>query len=98
MSLSLAEVERIAALARLELTAAEKRQYQKQLAAVLDYVAMIDELDLEGVEPTAHAVARRNVMRDDVVEPSLPVDEVLFNAARTEDDQFLIQVVIEQRD
>jgi aspartyl-tRNA(Asn)/glutamyl-tRNA(Gln) amidotransferase subunit C len=95
MALTVAEVEKIAHLARLALSAEEIAAYQKQLSAILDYAARLNELDLIGIEPTAHAVARRNVMRDDVVEPSMPLDELLFNAAKTADDQFLIQAVLE---
>jgi len=95
MALSLAEVEKIAHLARLELSEEEKNRYRLQLSAVLDHVAMLDELDLSGVQPTAHAVLRHNVMREDDVEPSLPLDEVLFNAPRHTRDQFLIQSVLD---
>jgi aspartyl-tRNA(Asn)/glutamyl-tRNA(Gln) amidotransferase subunit C len=95
MALTVAEVEKIAHLARLALSAEEIAAYQKQLSAILDYAARLNELDLIGIEPTAHAVARRNVMRDDVVEPSMPLYELLFNAAKTADDQFLIQAVLE---
>jgi aspartyl-tRNA(Asn)/glutamyl-tRNA(Gln) amidotransferase subunit C len=95
MALTVTEVEKIAHLARLALSAEEVAVYQKQLSAILDYAARLNELDLTGIEPTAHAVAQRNVMRDDVVEPSMPLDEVLFNAAETADDQFLIQAVLE---
>lgn len=95
MSLTLEEVEKIAHLARLELTEQQKRQYQEQLSAILDHADMLDELNLNDVPPTAHAVAQHNVMRPDVIEPSLPIDEVLFNAPQQEQDQFLIQPVLD---
>ncbi len=95
MSLTLEQVEKIAQLARLELTPEQKSEYQRQLTAVLDYAAVLDELDLEGVPPTAHAITRQNVMREDVVEPSLPIEDVLFNAKETADNQFLIQAVLD---
>ena len=95
MALTVAEVEKIAHLARLALSAEEIVVYQKQLSAVLDYAAVLNELDLTGIEPTAHAVTRHNVMRDDRVEPSLPVADVLINAAESADNQFLIQAVLE---
>ena len=78
------------------LSAEEIAIYQKQLSDVLDYAALLNELDLTGVEPTAHAVAQRNILRDDVVEPSMPVEDVLFNAAATAENQFLIQAVLEE--
>jgi aspartyl-tRNA(Asn)/glutamyl-tRNA(Gln) amidotransferase subunit C len=94
MSLTVTEVEKIAHLARLSLSADEVTLYQKQLSAILDYAARLNELDLTGIEPTAHAVARHNVMREDVVQPSLPLDDVLYNAAETAANQFLIQAVL----
>jgi len=96
MALTIVEVEKIAGLARLALSAEEIAVYQKQLSAVLDYAAVLNELDLSGIERTAHAVAQHNVMRDDIVEPSLPIDDVLFNAAATAGNQFLIQAVLEE--
>jgi aspartyl-tRNA(Asn)/glutamyl-tRNA(Gln) amidotransferase subunit C len=94
--LTLEDVEKIAHLARLELTVAEKLLYREQLSAVLDYAAMLNELDIENVPPSAHAVEQKNVMRNDVVEPSLPIDEVLFNAPQQAENQFLIQAVLDE--
>ena len=94
MSLTRQEVEKIAHLARLALTEEELTEYQEQLSAVLDYAAMLNELDLSDVEPTAHAIARRNVFRNDTVEPSLTLEEVLANADLHLQDQFLIQSVL----
>lgn len=96
MTLTLEEVEKFAHLARLKLTEQQKSQYREQLSAILDYAAMLNELDLEDVPATAHAVAQQNVMRPDVVEPSLPVEAVLFNAPQQVDNRFLIQSVLEE--
>ncbi|NCF68970.1 MAG: Asp-tRNA(Asn)/Glu-tRNA(Gln) amidotransferase subunit GatC [Chloroflexi bacterium] len=95
MSLTKQEVEKIAHLARLALTEQQKAEYQRQLSAVLDYADMLDELDLSDIKPTAHAVARENVMRDDVIVPGLVLEDVLFNSARHAQDQFQIQSVLE---
>jgi len=96
MSLSLAEVMKVASLARLELTEAEMEQYQKQLSAILDAVDHLSELDLNQVPPTAHAVAQQNIWRDDNIRSSLPIDEVLFNAPEQKENQFLIQAVLDE--
>lgn len=96
MSLTLQDVEKIAHLARLELTADQLVAFQNQLSAVLDYAEMLNELDLDGIQPTAHAIARQNVVRPDVVEPGLSVEDVLYNAAATADNQFLIQSVLDE--
>lgn len=96
MSLTRQEVEKIAHLARLALTEEQITEYQEQLSAVLDYAEMLNELDLRDVEPTAHAVARTNVFRDDRVEPSLPLEDVLANADQHQQDQFYIQSVLSE--
>jgi aspartyl-tRNA(Asn)/glutamyl-tRNA(Gln) amidotransferase subunit C len=95
VSLTLEDVEKIANLARLELTAEEKRLYQGQLSAVLDYAARLNELDIADVPPTSSAVALVNVWRDDLVEPSLPLEDVLYNAPQQAQNQFAIQSVLE---
>ncbi len=95
MNLSREDVIKIAHLARLALTDEELADYQEQLSAVLDYAARLDELDLTDVAPSVHAVGRRNVLRDDIVTPSLSPDDALYNAAATADGQFLIQSILD---
>ena len=96
MILTQEDVEKIASLARLELTATEKSLYQLQLSAVLEYAARLDELDLLQVPPTTSAIIQSNVMREDVVEQSLSLDDVLFNAPAKALDQFRIQPVLDE--
>ena len=75
------DVRYIADLARLELTDAEVARFESELDDILDYVDQLRELDVEGVEPTAHAMPRTHVMRDDEVSGrSLERDRVLANA------------------
>jgi len=80
MSLSAEQVRWVAHLARLELTEAELAVMTRQLAAIVDYVDQLGQVDTEGVEPLAHALAVHNVFRDDEPAPSLPTDEALANA------------------
>ncbi|HIE54077.1 MAG TPA: Asp-tRNA(Asn)/Glu-tRNA(Gln) amidotransferase subunit GatC [Chromatiaceae bacterium] len=94
--LSRSDVEKIAHLARLELTEAEKALYQRQLSAILHYAERLNELDLEGVPPTAHAISQQNVMREDVVESLLPMEDVLFNAPQTAQNQFVVQAILDE--
>ena len=96
MSLSLDDVRKIAELARLELSEDALLMYQKQLSTVLDHVAVLDEVDLEGVEPTAHAVAQQNIMRADQIRPSLPTESALKNAPKQQLNQFLIQTILDE--
>ena len=95
MALTIEEVKKVAHLARLQLTEEEVRQYQEQLSSILDYVELLNELQLEDAPPTAHAVAQRNVFREDEARPSLSLEDVLFNAPRQARDQFLIQAVLD---
>ncbi|NKQ35603.1 MAG: Asp-tRNA(Asn)/Glu-tRNA(Gln) amidotransferase subunit GatC [Chloroflexi bacterium] len=94
--LSRSDVEKIANLARLELTEAEKVLYQTQLSAILHYAERLNELDLDGVPPTAHAISQQNVMREDVVESLLPMEDVLFNAPQTAQNQFVVQAILDE--
>jgi len=96
MTLTHTDITHIARLARLALSEEELAHYQEQLSAILDYAARLNELDLSGVAPSAQTHGRHNVLRADVVTPSLPRDDALFNAAATDDGQFLIQAILEE--
>jgi len=80
MSLTLQEVRGVAQLARLELTEEELAAMTRQLGSILDYVAQLQQLNLDGVEPLSHALAVHNVFREDEPTPSLPVEAALANA------------------
>lgn len=95
MKLTLAEVEHIAQLARLELTSAEKELYRQQLSDILDYAARLQKLDTSGIPPTASVLPPRSVLRPDEPRPGLPVEDVLRNASQTEDNQFRVPPVLE---
>ena len=79
-SLTIADVERIAALAHLELTEDEKTLFTKQLADILQYAEQIQALDTTGVPATAHVNAQGPSERDDEPRPSLTVADALANA------------------
>jgi aspartyl-tRNA(Asn)/glutamyl-tRNA(Gln) amidotransferase subunit C len=95
MALTLEEVEHIAALARLRLTAAEKALYREQLSAILDYMAMLRRLDTAGIEPTATVLPLRTVLRPDEPRPSLPPEELLANAPAAASQMFQVPPVLE---
>jgi len=96
MSLSSRDVEKIALLARLELTDDEKALYQEQLSAILDYAHRLNQLDIADVSPTASAVDLLNVMREDVIEPGLSLEDALYNTIEEALDQFKIQAVLDE--
>ena len=96
MPLTLHEVEHIAMLARLELGEAQKRAYQGQLSAILDYIVKLQELDTTDVEPTAGGGSiLRMPFRDDLPVPGLSPDVLLANAPEQEAGQFKIPPVFE---
>ena len=84
----------VAKVARLELSADELVTATDQLGAMLDYFAEIDALDLSGVEPMNQPYPHANVLRDDVVQPTLDRDEVMAAAPRTEDGRFWVPPIL----
>jgi len=88
------QIRHVAKLARLALDEPELTRLGGQLEAILGYVAQIGEVDVSGVEPMAHAADLKNVLRDDVAEPALPVEQVLQNAPATDGPFFKVPKVI----
>ena len=84
------EVAHVARLARLQLTDAELELFTGQLAVILDHAADVATLDLEGVAPTAHAMAVTNVLRSDTPRPGLDRAEVLAAAPDVEEHRFRV--------
>jgi len=95
MKLSHEEVRHIAELAKLGITDEEVEQFSEQLSAILEYAEMINRLDTDAIPPTAQVIELRNVMRDDEPRPSSPVEEILANAPRREDDRFQVQAILD---
>jgi aspartyl-tRNA(Asn)/glutamyl-tRNA(Gln) amidotransferase subunit C len=81
--LSRSDVEHVAHLARLGLTDAELSLLEGQLNHILDQYTKLAELDTESIEPTAQTIELENILREDVVRPSMAVEDVLRNAADT---------------
>jgi aspartyl-tRNA(Asn)/glutamyl-tRNA(Gln) amidotransferase subunit C len=82
MRLTTADVKHVAELARLGLSEVEIEQLREQLSSILDHIAALEELDTASIPPTAQVLPLTNVMRDDIVRPSLPREAVLMNAPR----------------
>ncbi len=95
MALPLDTVKKVAGLARLQLTDTEIEMFSQQLGGILDYVAMLDELDTSAVEPMVHAIELTNVLRDDVLAPSLPRADALQNAPKQDGRYFLVPAILE---
>lgn len=92
--LTIEEVERVAELARVHLSPEERERALEDLARIVGYVAQLQEVDTRGVEPLHHVLDLKNVLRDDVPEPSLPVEEALRNAPARKGNLFLLPKVI----
>ncbi len=95
MSISREEVLHIATLARLGLTEEEVTRLSQQLSNILENFEVLQRVDTSNVPPTAQSIALQNVMRDDVMAPSLPPAAVLANAPKQEDDCFRVHAVLE---
>ena len=84
------DVEYVARLARLHLSDEEVERMAAELSAVLGHIEHIEELDLEGVEPTSHVVPLENVLRADEPRPCLTREQALANAPEAADDGFAV--------
>jgi len=89
------DIEKVARLARLELTEEEKVTFGNQLEQILNYMEQLNGLDTTGVEPTSHAIPISNVFKEDEVGPSFPQKEVLAIAPDQEDGHFKVPKIIE---
>ncbi len=96
MGLTIQEVEHIAELAKLRLTAEEKTRYREQLSAILDYANCLQAVDTTGIPQTATVLPLKNVMREDKQQPSLPPDVALANAQEKENGFFRVPPILDE--
>jgi aspartyl-tRNA(Asn)/glutamyl-tRNA(Gln) amidotransferase subunit C len=89
------DVRHVAQLARMRLTPEEEIEFGGQLDQVLGFMSQLQQLDVRGVEPTAHAMPLVNVTRRDVVLPSLPPEEALRNAPAQAGGLFIVPKIVE---
>ncbi len=83
------DVAQVAELARLSLPDSMISRLQTEMEQIVNYVEMLNELDVTGIEPTAHAVARVNVMRDDVSAKPCSRESMLANAPATIEEELV---------
>jgi aspartyl-tRNA(Asn)/glutamyl-tRNA(Gln) amidotransferase subunit C len=91
-ALTIHEVERIAALAHLELTDAEKELFTRQLADILAYAEQVQAIDTSGIPATSHVHADDRSERNDEPRPCLPLEDALANAPDADHDAGLFRV------
>jgi len=94
MKIGLEEVEKVSQLARIALNDDEKNKMATDMTNILDFVEKINELDTSNVEPTAHILDLKNVTREDVNKPSMPVDNVVKLAPKSKDNMVVVPKVI----
>lgn len=95
MSLTIQEVEAIAALARLDLTGEEKARFAGQLSDILEYAARLQALDTSGIPPTSSVLPGAGVLREDEPLPGLSLDQLLQNAPDARDRQFRVPPILD---
>lgn len=88
-------IDYLANLSRLALTAAEKEKFARQLGDILQYVEKLKQVDVTGVEPMAHAAPVFNVWQEDVPRPGLPVEQALRNAPAQREAMIVVPKVVE---
>ena len=88
-------IDHVAKLARLALTAEEKARFSQQLGDVLHHIEQLGKVDVTGVEPTAHAFPITNVWADDIARPGLTVESALRNAPAQRDNMIVVPKVVE---
>ena len=89
------DVKYVAHLARLSLTQEEEQKISAQLGNILTYVEKLKEVDVSGVEPTAHAFPLINVTRPDEIRPSISNEEALRNAPAQANGLFIVPKIVE---
>jgi aspartyl-tRNA(Asn)/glutamyl-tRNA(Gln) amidotransferase subunit C len=96
-SLSRADVEHVAHLARLGLTDAELGRLEVELNHILDHYAILAELPTDDIPPTAQTIELENILREDVVRPSLSVEAALANAPVRDGDFIVVPAILDER-
>ncbi|MDR2202051.1 MAG: Asp-tRNA(Asn)/Glu-tRNA(Gln) amidotransferase subunit GatC [Clostridiales bacterium] len=95
MKVTRKEVERIAALGRLELSEEQKREMEAHLSGMTEHFKMLDAVDTSSVPPTAHILDKVNVLRPDKAEPSFERDALLANAPERDGECYIVPRAVE---
>jgi aspartyl-tRNA(Asn)/glutamyl-tRNA(Gln) amidotransferase subunit C len=95
MALTNEQVEHVAMLARLGLSDEERERMREQLSSILEHIDQLRTVDTSNVPPTAQVIPLGPTLREDVVQPSLTVDQVLANAPRTEGGFIKVRAILD---
>ncbi len=96
MSLTPDQVKHVAALARVAMTPEELERYRNQMDVILENFRVLQEVNTDGVTPTAQSLPMHTVLREDEPGPSAPKEDILANAPRREEDYFRVRAVLEE--
>ena len=94
MKITIAEIEHVARLARLQISSEEKENLTEQMNRILLYMEKLNELDTTGVEPSSHVVDLHNAFRVDAVKQSFPREQILDNAPEANEAEFIVPRII----
>ena len=89
------DLQHVVKLARIELSAEEEQRIGPQLSEIIQYVEKLNELDVDKIEPTAHAIQLTNVLREDKPQPSLSQDDAMRNAPKYANGLFVVPKIVE---
>jgi len=89
------DIEHIALLARLKLTESEKELFSRQVGSIIEYIDQLNELDTNDVEPTAHILSIKNILREDKLSLSIPQDKAMLNAPEKDGSFYRVPKIIE---
>lgn len=93
--ITIEQVEHVANLARLRFNEEEKQRLAEQLGKILEYIEQLNKLNTDDVPPTSHVIPVKNVVREDIVKPSLTQEEALANAPSPVNGLFEVPKIIE---
>ncbi|HLU21505.1 Asp-tRNA(Asn)/Glu-tRNA(Gln) amidotransferase subunit GatC [Lederbergia graminis] len=89
------QVLHVAHLARLDMSDEEAVTFTDQLDKIITMAEKLDELNTENIEPTSHVFAQTNVLREDIAEEGLPIEEVMKNVPEQQDGQIKVPSILE---
>ena len=94
MKITEKDVEHVALLSRLDLTAEDRTVYTKSLNAILEHMEILNKLDTSGIEPMAHVLSLKNVFREDKLQVGLDKEQALANAPQEEEGAFRVPRIV----
>ena len=89
------DIEHIANLAMITIEDTQMDTFVEEFSAIVEFASQLNEMDTDGIVPTAHIVPVQNVFREDIVKPSSPREEILANAAMKTEECYKVPAIME---